>query len=203
MKSMAAAGGDAPPVSHARPETDERVLARLAAGGCRESFGGLVGLFAPRVFSLLRQRGLQFADAEDATQEAFAQAWRSLRTYDPTRPFGPWIFQIAVRCATQAQRKRRREGVGLEHRVEASQDAGEGSAMEGRETAQGVWELAGRVLSADQNTLLWLVYVEGLSGPDAARATGRTPVGVRVALHRARKRLEQAMHEGNTEGETP
>ena len=170
---------------------DESTLARRAVEGCRDSFGALASLYTARVFALLRQRGMQPADAEDATQEAFVQAWRGLRTFDPTRPFAPWIFQIAVRCASHAHRRRRRE-------ITADSDACDhgaaaNPAIDDREHAETVWDLAQRVLSPDQNTLLWLVYVEGLSGPDAARATGKTPVGVRVALHRARKRLERTL----------
>ena len=196
MRRGAGAGARPAP---SRARRDERALAAAAVGGCRESFGELALLFTPRVYSLLRQRGMREPDAEDATQEAFAQAWRSLRTYDPSRPFAPWIFQIAVRSAARAHRRRSREVVSDGMAWEASGDAG-ADGLETRERAAGVWALAQRVLSAEQNTLLWLVYVEGLSGPEAARATGKTPVGVRVALHRARKRLERSL-EGGRMGE--
>ena len=184
----AMAGGHRPSVS--RAPADERTLARRAASGCAESFGRLAVQFTPRVFALLRQRGMQIADAEDATQEAFAQAWRGIRTYDPDRPFAPWLFQIAVRSAAQAYR-RKRETVPISADPEMTSDVDR--LLETKEDASGLWALARRELSDDQNTLLWLVYVEGLSGPDAARATGKTPIGVRVALHRARKRLEHSL----------
>lgn len=188
--------GPRPSVARA-PAPDERTLARRAATGCAESFGRLAVLFTPRVFSLLRQRGMQMADAEDATQEAFTQAWRGIRTYDSDRPFAPWLFQIAVRCAAQAHRRKRETGP-----ISADPEAGSQaeSLIERKEDASGLWALARRELSDDQNTLLWLVYVEGLSGPDAARAVGKTPIGVRVALHRARKRLEHAMESSTMEG---
>lgn len=181
-------GGQRPSVS--RAPSDERTLARRAASGCAESFGRLAMSFTPRVFALLRQRGMQTADAEDATQEAFAQAWKGIRTYDPERPFAPWLFQIAVRCAAQAHR-RKRETAPIS--VDPASTSDSAAMLEHKEDASGLWALAQRELSDDQNTLLWLVYVEGLSGPDAARAIGKTPIGVRVALHRARKRLEHSL----------
>ena len=33
-------------------------------------------------------------EARDALQDAFIKAWQSLHSFDITRPFGPWFFQI-------------------------------------------------------------------------------------------------------------
>ena len=37
--------------------------------------------------------------ADDATQEAFVDALRSLDRFDTSRPFGPWVARIAVNRA--------------------------------------------------------------------------------------------------------
>jgi RNA polymerase sigma-70 factor (ECF subfamily) len=34
------------------------------------------------------------ADAEDLAQESFLKAFKSLRSYDPSRPFLTWLFKI-------------------------------------------------------------------------------------------------------------
>jgi DNA-directed RNA polymerase specialized sigma24 family protein len=46
-------------------------------------------------YKALGDRGL----AEEATQQAFVQAWRASSTYDPTRDLGPWLATIARRAA--------------------------------------------------------------------------------------------------------
>lgn len=45
-------------------------------------------------------------DAEDITQEAFLRAFRAMRSFDPGRPFGPWIKKITVNlCLNHLERK--------------------------------------------------------------------------------------------------
>ena len=60
--------------------------------------------------------------ADDAAQEAFVNAIRSLSRYDRSRPFGPWIAKIAVNRARDLLRaERRRASASLEGELEASQ----------------------------------------------------------------------------------
>ena len=49
-------------------------------------------------------------DAEDATQESFLRAYRSLARYEERQTFRTWLFQILVnRCRTAAVRRQRRQ----------------------------------------------------------------------------------------------
>jgi len=46
-------------------------------------------------------------DAEDITQEAFLRAFRNLRSFDPDRPFEPWLKKITVNlCLNHLKRRR-------------------------------------------------------------------------------------------------
>src|SRR5215831_13274017 len=48
-------------------------------------------------------------DAEDATQETFLRAYRSLARYEDRQAFRTWLFQILInRCRTAAVRRQRR-----------------------------------------------------------------------------------------------
>ncbi|MFC5407118.1 RNA polymerase sigma factor [Cohnella soli] len=57
-----------------------------------------------RVAYLLTKSNMQ---AEDITQEAFIQAFRKFSSYDPNKPFKPWISKIAVNLARNNMRKTR------------------------------------------------------------------------------------------------
>jgi RNA polymerase sigma-70 factor (ECF subfamily) len=46
--------------------------------------------------------------ADDAAQEAVQQAFAALRSFDLTRPFGPWLKRIAVNRAIDQLRRTRR-----------------------------------------------------------------------------------------------
>jgi len=62
--------------------------------------------------------------ADDAAQDAFVNAIRSLDRYDRTRPFAPWIAKIAVNRARDLLRaERRRKIVSLDEMTEAPSPA--------------------------------------------------------------------------------
>lgn len=45
-------------------------------------------------------------DAEDITQEAFLRAFRAIRSFDPGRPFEPWLKKITVNlCLNHLERR--------------------------------------------------------------------------------------------------
>jgi DNA-directed RNA polymerase specialized sigma24 family protein len=47
--------------------------------------------------------------AEDVTQEAFLQAYRSIRHFDQVRPFSPWFMRIVVHTAVKAAQRYSRQ----------------------------------------------------------------------------------------------
>jgi RNA polymerase sigma-70 factor (ECF subfamily) len=58
--------------------------------------------------------------ADDAAQDAFVKAIRSLSSFDRSRPFAPWIAKIAVNRARDLLRAERRRGfVSLDEEMEA------------------------------------------------------------------------------------
>jgi RNA polymerase sigma factor (sigma-70 family) len=50
----------------------------------------------------------QRARADDLAQDAVLRAFRSLRTYDVERPFGPWLKRIVLNLASAELRRLRR-----------------------------------------------------------------------------------------------
>ena len=51
------------------------------------------------------------ADADDLYQETLVAAWKSLPTYDRSRPFAPWLRGIAFRIVSDWRRSRRRRAI--------------------------------------------------------------------------------------------
>ena len=84
-------------------EKDER-LAALAAGGDRDAFDALVTRHRQAVYRLCWSAAGNAADADDAAQETFVRVYRSLPSYDPARPFGPWLRKIAWNCGLTVRR---------------------------------------------------------------------------------------------------
>ena len=58
-------------------------------------FAKLLVQHQPKLTMYFRTFVFRRSDVEDLTQEAAAKAWEQLATYDPSRPFEPWLLTIA------------------------------------------------------------------------------------------------------------
>jgi RNA polymerase sigma-70 factor (ECF subfamily) len=86
---------------------DERTLVAAVLAGDRDAFRGLVEREAAGVVRACHRILGDQAEAEDAAQEAFVTAYRSLATWRADGPFGAWLTRIAVRIALRQAGKRR------------------------------------------------------------------------------------------------
>ncbi|MCF7929305.1 MAG: RNA polymerase sigma factor [Spirochaetales bacterium] len=86
---------------------DEQEI-KLVQEGDKAAFDRIVKRYTPMLYSLcLRMLGDQ-NEAEDAAQEIFLKAYRSLSSFDPSRRFYSWIYTIAVNHLRSLHRKRDR-----------------------------------------------------------------------------------------------
>lgn len=186
-------------------EQSAEELAVRAASGTGQSmacFGELVSRYHTRLYNFLLRRTRCASDAEELTQEAFARAWERIATYDPSWKFSTWLYTIASRLAVSKHRKMKRERVG-DGGVDLGASAGAASSdardtletQDDRRLGGRLWLLAKETLSEEQQTALWLRYAEELSIGEIARVMGKTQVGIRVSLFRARQMLANVANE--------
>jgi RNA polymerase sigma-70 factor (ECF subfamily) len=156
---------------------------RAAAAGDRGAFARLFEAYGRVVHAVLLAR-VPARETEDLAQEVFLSAWRSLRRLRDPAAFGPWICRIARNRATDFLRRRGHR------RTEPLEEPAVGAppSAEAREALEAIRALP----SAYRETLL-LRLVEGLSGPEIAARTGRTPGSVRVNLHRGMRLLRERL----------
>ncbi len=176
-------------------ETSIARTARAAHAGSRVAFGDLVDHFERPLYRFLRIRTGHRDDAEELVQEAFLRAWARLECYDPSRPFGNWLFTIGARLAASRAR-REREAVADDHTLAAisAPDARE-LQIDDRDEERNLWRIAADVLGPEQRGALWLRYAEDKTPEEVGRIIGKCTVTTRVLLHRARKRLTLHLQE--------
>lgn len=164
-------------------------LARRAQEGNSEAFVVLAKRYAPALGQYLHRRCGSVHDADDLCQETLLRAWQNLRTYDPTRPFAPWLFAVARNHASSRLGKRppERTATAAPERIGESPPA-EIRALE-REREEGVWASARQSLGERQYAALWLRYGCGMSVREIAREMNLTRTHVKVTLFRARRKL--------------
>ncbi len=78
---------------------DEQLARRVQRGHTADLAMLVERHHSPLLGFLYRLTGGDRALAEDLTQEAFLRALRSIQQYQPSRPFKPWLYAIAVNVA--------------------------------------------------------------------------------------------------------
>lgn len=178
---------------------DVRVLVERSLRGDSSAVGELVGQFRDRVFGLCFRMLGHREDAEDAVQEAFVRAFRSLGRWDPTREFAPWLLTIAAnRCRTMLALRTKRRASSSEVELLADERP---DGIAARHLAEEV-QLALESLRDDHRQAFLLFHTEHLSYVDIAAALD-VPLGtVKTWVHRARLELaERLRRRGAVEGE--
>jgi RNA polymerase sigma-70 factor (ECF subfamily) len=85
-----------------------RELVRTAQQGDDSSFSQLIQIFAPKLQSMIYRMILDWDETRDVSQEAFIQAYRALKRFDPETNFQAWLFTIGARKAFDFLRRRKR-----------------------------------------------------------------------------------------------
>lgn len=75
--------------------------------GDEQAFATLYQLHKKRVYSVCLQMTKDIADAEDLTQEAFLQVFRSVSSFRGESAFSTWLYRIAVNTVLMKLRRRK------------------------------------------------------------------------------------------------
>ena len=167
--------------------TDEQ-LVEATLDGSDAAFSELVERYQDRLLRFLMTRAASRADAEDAIQDTFINAYRYLESFDSRWRFSTWIYRIAIR---NAARQRRPEWHDSD--VELIGDDDPLAACIAHSERENVWVAAKRLLNNDAYDAMWLRYVEDLSVKEISSALDKSPSWTKVTLMRGRRRLSHAL----------
>ena len=172
------------------------MLMRSALAGDGAAYRELLGALAPalRAFArrVLTASGRDAGDAEDVVQETLLALHLKRHTWDPSTPLAPWVWAIARHKAVDVMRRSgRRAEVPLDGLEDVlAQAEPETDGLETRDAGRMVALLNGR-----ERAVVEAVCLSGASVKEAGAKLAMSEGAVRVALHRALKRLA-AVHGG-------
>ncbi len=89
------------------PHQEELTLVQRAQRGDEEAFATLFQLHKKRVYSVCLLMTKDVAEAEDLTQEAFLQVFRSVGTFRGDAAFSTWLYRVAVNTVLMKLRRRK------------------------------------------------------------------------------------------------
>ncbi|MEP6689530.1 MAG: RNA polymerase sigma factor [Gemmatimonadaceae bacterium] len=174
-------------------EVPDTALIQRVLGGDTEAYALLVARYYDRYARFAVNMLGNREDAEEALQDAFVRAYRSLGRYENRERFGAWLFRILVnRCRTTAARRRVRERVIVAGEEMMATAAAPAVVWDGfRE------ELARALvlLAPEQREAFLLKHVEDLSYEEMSVMTGVGVSALKMRVQRACARLRDLLRE--------
>jgi RNA polymerase sigma factor (sigma-70 family) len=133
--------------------------------------------------------------AEDAAQEAFIEAYRSLEDLKDRHAFPGWLRQIVHSKCHRRLRRRERLDQPLDDLPElASEQPGPPAEVE-RQELRSALRAGTRALPEAQRTAALLYYIDGYSQSEVAAFLGETTNAVKKQIQHARSNLQERMME--------
>jgi RNA polymerase sigma factor (sigma-70 family) len=164
-------------------------LMRAAQDGDRLAYETLLIEVATTVRAYVRKWLHDVESQDEVVQETLLCIHRDRHTYDPERPFRPWMYAITRhRLSDHLEKQRRRTRIEVLADAEAEDPAcADASARDRR--APGILRHALTQLSKTQREIIQMLKLDGLSVAEISTRTGRTASAVKVTAHRGYKRL--------------
>ena len=169
----------------------QRVLA-----GDADAFEPLVRAHEKAVYNLALRFLEKPEDAEDAAQEAFVKAYRSLESFQRESRFSTWLYRIVTNVCLDMLRARRRR---QERPLEVENDEEERETLEipderfsperllDRKLTREAVQRGLNALSEEGRSVLLLREIRGMSYEEIGETLGLEPGTVRSRIFRARK----------------
>jgi RNA polymerase sigma-70 factor (ECF subfamily) len=189
-----------------RTPDDERfgALMQAAQAGDSAAYLRLLQELMPRLRQVIarRRRHNQSPDIEDLVQDVLLAVHVARASYDPVRPFFPWLLAIvrnrivdgARRFGRQAAHEVQVEDLDVTFARDLSNSRVD-ALVDGPALRDAI-----EALPAGQRQAIELLKLRGLSLKEASAATGVSPGALKVATHRAIGALRRMLAGGGVNG---
>ncbi len=182
---------------------DEAGLIQDAQRGDLEAFNRLILAYQDRVYNQAFRVLGEYQSADDATQEAFISAYKSIRSFRGGS-FRAWLLRIVTNaCYDELRRKKRRPTTPLEpvddegDEIESPNWIADSGELPEDNIVRA--ELANAIqacldhLSEDFRVVVVLVDVQGLDYIEASEVIGKPLGTIKSRLARARNRMRECL----------
>lgn len=170
-------------------DIDWTILMARAQDGDTVAYLRLLQEITPYIRSLVRRWHKDHWDIEDTVQDILLTLHSIRHTYDPARPFGPWLVGIANRRAIDRLRRRGRQvlreaPLTAEHEAAAAAIDSSDDVLEKQRLTEALGDLP-----PVQRTAVDLLKLKEMSLKEASEATGLSIASLKMATHRALRTL--------------
>lgn len=180
-----------------RPEILTEVeLIQQSRRGDNAAWAELMRMHQDAVFRLAYLHLADPAEAEDAAQDCFIRAFRSLARFDLSKPLRPWLLRIVTNLALNRKRSLGRYWAALNRaaREEPAIDAGPELVQEEKAESRKLWSMV-KMLPVKMQSILYLRYFLDLPVEETALALNLPEGTVKSQTYRALEKLRQIISE--------
>ncbi len=176
---------------------EEKYLIERVKAGDREAFTGVVNSYRDMIYTLCLRMLHSEADAEEAAQDVFVKAYRSISTFQAKAKFSTWLYRIAYNNCISVIRKKVKMIDLVDELPEGEVDEREMNGVESlsAEDRSRYLKLAMDSLAETDAVVVTLFYYDELSLDEISGITGLTSSNIRIKLHRSRKKMYQVICE--------
>lgn len=172
-------------------------LMTSAQDGDREAYAALLHEIDDVVRRIIRGRSpyLSVEDVEDRVQDVLLSVHEARATYDPARPFMPWLMAIIRnRMADEARRYARRASneVAVDEPPETFPENRANSNADALTDSMALRD-AIETLPSNQRRAIELLKLWEMSLSEASNVTGMSVAALKTTVHRAIKQLRRTM----------
>ena len=172
--------------------TDQLLIQHILAGDT-EAYAVLVARHHERCARIAYRILGNREDAEEAIQDAFVRAYRSLGSYEDRERFASWLARILVnQCRTMSQRARRRDALFID--AGASQVERTHAAAPDGDRWPALEDALAQLPRAQREAIV-LRYADDLTYDEMARITGTGASALKMRVQRAFTRLRSLLQE--------
>jgi RNA polymerase sigma-70 factor (ECF subfamily) len=173
----------------------QKQLLDRAAEGDRRAFEHLIKRHYMLVYTVsYKWCGIK-EDAEDIAQEVFVKVARKIRSFKQKSSFTTWLYRITLNTAKDFHRKSAARGAYESEYVREQNIAKDGTAADNPVSSAELYE-AVRKLPAKMREAVVLVFGQGLSHREAARALRCAETTVSWRVFQAKKKLRKLLEQG-------
>ena len=178
------------------PLADERQLVLQAQDGDAEAFGRIYDGYVERIYRFVFFRVDDQQTAEDITSQVFLKAWSNLDRFEFTRtPYIAWLYTIAHNTVIDHYRTRKVTTALEDVQLSQPDDA---EAVENQidlTVEMRTIKAAMQSLTDDQQQVLHLRFIEGMSNTEIAQQLGKREGAIRALQMRGLQALAKQLAE--------
>jgi RNA polymerase sigma-70 factor (ECF subfamily) len=175
--------------------TDEELL-RNCLKGDREEYRKIVEKYKTKALAIAMNILGNRQDAEDASQDAFIQAYKNLKRFDFQRSFSNWLFSILYnRCLDRLRKRSRFSAFYQKIKSEPSHS----TSSEPSDPPFNLFEKQKmmKTLTSKERLSLFLWANDGYTSEEIGEVLKCSPSTARVYLFKARKKIKSLLENQN------